>query len=114
MPEIPDPIKEQCLSKGGIEGIAALIPSDKDINQRSQLFQALAEPMRQKILFALVEQPLCACLLKEMLDISDSKLSYHLTVLKDAELIKGKKEGSWIIYSPTKKGNSITMLIQEF
>ncbi|MCK5309410.1 MAG: winged helix-turn-helix transcriptional regulator [Thermoplasmata archaeon] len=114
MPEIPDPIKEQCLSKGGIEGIVALIPSDQDIDHRSLVFRALAEPMRQKILFALVEQPLCACLLKEMLAISDSKLSYHLSILKDAELIKGKKEGSWIIYQPTKKGNSIAMLIQDF
>ena len=114
MPEIPEPIRKQCLSKGGIEGIATLIPSDQDIGQRSIICQAMAEPMRQKILFALVEQPLCACLLKEMLDISDSKLSYHLTVLKDAELIKGKKEGSWIIYSPTSKGNSIVRLIQEF
>ena len=113
MPEIPEPIKEQCLSKGGIEGIAALIPSDKDINQRSQLFQALAEPMRQKILFALVEQPLCACLLREMLDISDSKLSYHLTVLKDADMIEGNKQGSWIIYHPTKLGKNMAVIIDK-
>ena len=112
MPEIPDPIKEQCLSKGGIEGIAALIPSDQNIDQQSLIFKALAEPMRQKILYAVVEQPLCACLLREMLDITDSKLSYHLTILKDADLIVGNKQGSWIIYHPTSLGEKITGIMK--
>lgn len=113
MPEIPEPIRKQCESKGGLEGIEKALPSKIEIEERSQLFKALAEPMRQKILYAVIEQPLCACLLREMLDISDSKLSYHLTVLKDAGLIEGNKQGSWIIYHPTKLGKNMAGIIDK-
>ncbi len=111
MPEIPEPIKKQCESKGGIRAIEKRLPSEKDMKRLGQTLKALAEPMRQKILFALVEQSLCACLLKEMLGISDSKLSYHLAVMKDAGLIVGRKDGSWIIYQPTAKGIELANLI---
>ena len=36
--------------------------------------------------------------------ISDSKLSYHLTVLKESGLIEGECRGNWIIYSLTDDG----------
>ncbi|MCK5024218.1 MAG: winged helix-turn-helix transcriptional regulator, partial [Thermoplasmata archaeon] len=93
-------------------GIEKALPSKSEIEERSQLFKALAEPMRQKILYAVIEQPLCACLLREMLDISDSKLSYHLTILKDAGLIEGSKQGSWIIYRPTCLGEKWTGIMK--
>ncbi len=114
MPEIPDPIKEQCEKKGGLKGIEKALPSKKNIKSNSQIFKALAEPMRLKILLAVIEQPLCACLIREMLGISDSKLSYHLTVLKDADLIEGSKQASWIIYGPTKLGTKMADIIDKF
>jgi ArsR family transcriptional regulator len=36
--------------------------------------------------------------------IADSKLSYHLTILKDAGLIEGEYQGNWIIYNITDTG----------
>ena len=113
MSEIPEPIRLQCETKGGMDGIMNLLPPDIEIERRSKIFQAMAEPMRLKILLALGEQPLCACLIKDILDISDSKLSYHLGVLKDAGLIVGDKQGSWIIYSVTKLCKSFCDLIQD-
>lgn len=113
MADIPEPIRLQCETKGGLKAIMEMLPPDTEIEKRSQIFQAMAEPMRLKILLALGEQPLCACLVREMLDISDSKLSYHLGVLKNAGLIVGDKQGSWIIYSTTRLCNSICGLIQD-
>jgi len=113
MAEIPEPIKKQCEEKGGIDGIIAKLPAARTLKTRAKLFQALGDPMRLKILFALDEQPLCACLIREMLDISDSKLSYHLAVLKEAKLIAGRKRGQWIIYGVTGAGKNIVNLIRE-
>ena len=113
MPDIPEPIKEQCESKGGIPGIVRKLPPNRVVEERSQMFRALGEPMRQKILLAVAEQPLCACLIRELLGISDSKLSYHHTILKEARLIKGKKDGIWVIYEATKKGNQIASSISK-
>ena len=112
MAEIPEPIKKQCEDKGGMEGIIAKLPEARTLKLRAKLFQALGDPMRLKILFALAEQPLCACLIREMLGISDSKLSYHLTVLKKAGLIAGKKRGQWIIYGVTETGRRLVEIIE--
>jgi ArsR family transcriptional regulator len=111
MADIPEPIRKQCEEKGGIDGIAAGLPDARTLKNRAKLFQALGDPMRLKILFALDEQPLCACLIREMLGISDSKLSYHLAVLKEAKLIAGKKRGQWIIYGVTEVGEKIIQKI---
>lgn len=51
-------------------------------------------------------QPLCVCVIKEVLGIADSKLSYHLGVLKKAGLITGESEANWIIYSLTEAGRT--------
>jgi len=112
MAEIPDPIKKQCEEKGGLEGIIAQLPEAKTLKLKAKLFQAIGDPMRLKILYALEDQPLCACLIKEILRISDSKLSYHLAVLKEAKLIAGKKQGQWIIYRPTELGVKLVKLIE--
>jgi ArsR family transcriptional regulator len=114
MAAIPDPIRKQCEEKGGIEGIEGGLPDAKTIRRKAKVFQALGDPMRLKIILALGEQPLCACLLKEMLGISDSKLSYHLAVLKRAGLIAGKKHGQWIIYGLTGLGRELASRAADF
>ena len=111
MAEIPDPIKKQCEEKGGLDAIVSRLPDARILKQNARLHQALGDPTRLKILVALTEQPLCACLIREIIGISDSKLSYHLTVLKDAKLIAGKKRGQWIIYAPTDFGQRVIQTI---
>ena len=49
---------------------------------------------------------MCACVLKTEIDISDSKLSYHLSILKRAGLIDARKVSSFIIYTLTAKGRT--------
>lgn len=65
------------------------------------LNRACADPVRLKILSLLSAQPLCVCVIKEVIGIADSKLSYHLNVLRKAGLIDGEPQGNWIIYSLT-------------
>lgn len=101
--EIPKPIQRQVEKKGGIQGIAELLRED-EIAQHSSIYHALSEPLRLKILNLLSIQPLCVCLIKEIVKTSDSKLSYHLSVLKESGLIEGKQKGNWIIYHVTKLG----------
>ena len=62
-------------------------------------FHALSEPLRIQILELLRQQELCVGELCESLDISQSKLSFHLKVLKDADLVHNRHEGRWIFYS---------------
>jgi ArsR family transcriptional regulator len=99
--EIPDPIKADVEKAGGLVAIAESIPDDPSLEKLSVYFGALSDPVRLKILHLLMIQPLCVCCIKEMVEITDSRLSYHLGKLKDSGLIEGRQEKNWIIYRPT-------------
>jgi ArsR family transcriptional regulator len=62
-------------------------------------FHALSEPLRLQIIDALRTQELCVCDLCDVLDVSQSKLSFHLKALREAELVIARQEGRWIYYS---------------
>lgn len=62
-------------------------------------FHALSEPLRVKVVELLRENELCVCDLCEALDVAQSKLSFHLKALKDANLLRSRQEGRWIYYS---------------
>ncbi len=62
-------------------------------------FHALSDPLRIQILELLRTQELCVCDLCEATSTSQSKLSFHLKVLKEAELVRARQAGRWIYYS---------------
>ena len=62
-------------------------------------FHALSDPIRIRLLELLREQELCVCELCEILEMSQSKLSFHLKTLKEAGLVRTRQEGRWIYYS---------------
>lgn len=62
-------------------------------------FHALSDPLRLKVLELLQRQELCVCELCEQLEVSQSKLSFHLKTLKEAELVRSRQDGRWIYYS---------------
>jgi ArsR family transcriptional regulator, arsenate/arsenite/antimonite-responsive transcriptional repressor len=65
----------------------------------AQGFHAFSEPLRLQILHLLRTEELCVCDLCEALNVPQSKLSFHLKVLKEAELVRSRQEGRWIYYS---------------
>ena len=61
-------------------------------------FRALSDPLRIQVIQLLRSQELCVCELCEILGTSQSKLSFHLKTLKEANLVKTRQEGRWIYY----------------
>ena len=100
---IPAEIAESLCSCGGIEGLIHGIPPDEVFEEMQSWYQACADPVRLKILSLLVVRPLCVCVLKAVMKMADSKLSYHLNILKRAGMIEGKQQGQYIIYRITPK-----------
>lgn len=101
--EIPEEVERGLEARGGIADLMRKL-EDKSIQDQSQIYKALSNQLRLKILALLDEQDLCVCLLKEMLDIEDSKLSYHLSVLKEEGLIEGERDANYVIYRIKEKG----------
>jgi len=64
-----------------------------------KIFKALAHPIRLKIITKLVQGELCVCKLNEDVDFSQSNLSQHLRILKEANILNARKDGMWIYYS---------------
>jgi ArsR family transcriptional regulator len=62
------------------------------------LLRALAEPIRLQVIEALAGGERCVCELTEELDVAQSKLSFHLRVLKQAGLLADRQSGRWVYY----------------
>jgi len=103
---LPPGVEESLCQCGRIAGLIEQLPGDAALERKSSIHRALADPLRLKILVMLSVQPLCVCVIKAVLDIADSKLSYHLGVLKKASLIAGEAQGNWIIYRLTAEGEA--------
>lgn len=65
--------------------------------------KALGEENRIKIVGILCEEEMCVCELIEKLGLSQSAVSHHVKILKQAGLITDKRRGKWIFYSLNKK-----------
>ena len=61
--------------------------------------RALSDENRVRIVAALKDRELCVCQLIDMLGLSPSTVSKHLSILRNARLVKGRKEGRWMHYS---------------
>lgn len=72
------------------------------INRRDKgvsLFHALSDPTRLEIMERLKDGERCVCDLTDAMKTAQSRLSFHLKVLKDAGLIRDRPEGRWMYYS---------------
>ena len=102
--DLPDTIQKELDKQGGMEGLLARIPDPSVLHTSSRIHQALADPIRLTVMYSLLSQPLCVCVIKGVVQIADSKLSYHLSILKEQDFITGEQQGNWIIYSITDRG----------
>ena len=80
-------------------GDAALVTQNTlNAEQSRQLLKALADPIRLDVIHALAQGERCVCDLTGDLNLSQSKLSFHLRVLREAGLLTDRQSGRWIYY----------------
>jgi ArsR family transcriptional regulator len=63
-----------------------------------ELFHALSDETRLEIIELLRKGERCVCELTDALDAAQSRLSFHLRVLKDAGIVRDRKDGRWVHY----------------
>ena len=88
--------------------VAALDLSDDEADATAQLFRALADPARVRILNVLAnrEEPVCGCDLEGPLGLSQPTVSFHLKKLHDAGLLDREKRGVWVYYALNREAAS--------
>lgn len=65
----------------------------------ADLYKALGDEIRLKIIDMLTEREMCVCEIIDRLNMSQPAVSHHLKILKQAELLKDSRDGRWIYYS---------------
>lgn len=79
--------------------IKAKMPSDDVTTAVSDLFKVLGDATRAKILFVLENATLCVSDIAECVEMMTCAVSHQLRILKQAKLVKSKREGKEVIYS---------------
>jgi ArsR family transcriptional regulator len=81
--------------------LAAPVLSDDEATATAELFGALADPARVRIvnLLATSEEPICVCELLEPLGLSQPTVSHHLKRLLEAGLVEREQRGKWAYFS---------------
>jgi ArsR family transcriptional regulator len=73
-------------------------PAVPNLTRAEALFHALSDATRLSILEMLRDGERCVCELQDELDAAQSRLSFHLRVLKEAGLVTDRREGRWAHY----------------
>jgi ArsR family transcriptional regulator len=81
--------------------LAAPVLSDAEAEATAELFKALADPARVRIvnLVATAEEPVCACHLYEPTGLAQPTVSHHLKKLVDVGLLEREQRGKWAYFS---------------
>ena len=82
-----------------LERVSKEMPREEELYDLAELFKVFGDSTRIKILFVLFESEMCVCDIAEALSMTQSAVSHQLKVLKQAKLIKNRREGKSIFYS---------------
>lgn len=79
--------------------VKAVMPEEELLYDLAELFKVFGDTTRIKIICALFESEMCVCDIAILLNMNQSAISHQLRVLKQARLVKYRKEGKVVYYS---------------
>lgn len=82
-----------------VNKVRSIIPEEETLYDLADLFKVLGDSTRVRILCVLFEAEMCVCDIAALLGMTQSAISHQLRVLKQARLVKYKKNGKVVYYS---------------
>lgn len=82
-----------------INRVKGNIPEDEILYDLADLFKVFGDTTRVKILCALLQEEMCVCDIATLLGMNQSAISHQLRVLKQARLVKPRRDGKVVYYS---------------
>src|SRR5579863_5095864 len=86
---------------------------DQQLQAVDQVFKALADPTRVRIIGLLVGGEICVCHIHDTLRIPQSKASRHLAYLRRAGLVETEKRGLWVYYRLAQGADAVVQALVE-
>ena len=87
------------IHKDLVKQVMNRMPDDDELYDLAELFKVFGDSTRIRILTVLLGEEMCVCDIAEALMMNQSAVSHQLRVLKNAKLIKNRKEGKQVFYS---------------
>lgn len=82
-----------------VERVKDNMPQEETLYDLAELFKVFGDSTRTRILWALDEAEMCVCDIAYLLNMTQSAISHQLRVLKQAKLVKHRREGKIVFYS---------------
>nr|WP_068557848.1 metalloregulator ArsR/SmtB family transcription factor [Thermotalea metallivorans] len=82
-----------------VKKVKQVMPREEKLYDLAELFKVFGDTTRIKILYALSVEEMCVCDIAALLGMNPSAISHQLRVLKQARLVKYRKEGKIVYYS---------------
>lgn len=82
-----------------VEEVRKHMPEDDVLENVADTFKIFGDKTRIRILFVLHARELCVCDIAQLLDMNQSAISHQLRLLKQAKLVKSRRDGKQVYYS---------------
>ena len=82
-----------------VNHVKELMPKEETLYDLAELFKVFGDSTRIKILWALDAAEMCVCDIAVLLNMTQSAISHQLRVLKQAKLVKNRRDGKVVYYS---------------
>jgi len=99
MPGLVQEQREEAVSVALCERVLKDMPDEESLYDLAELFKVFGDTTRIRILYVLFEAEMCVCDIAEVLNMTQSAISHQLRVLKQARLVRNRREGKQIYYS---------------
>ena len=90
---------ELCTHGEIIQSVCPHMPEDEKLYDLAELFKMFGDTTRIRILYVLFESEMCVCDIAELLKMTQSAISHQLRLLKQAKLVKNRREGKTVYYA---------------
>ncbi len=89
----------KCIDEKKVNETVKEIPDQDNIASMADIFKALSDPSRLKIVLALLNREHCVCDIAVICGQSDSAISHQLRILRTLKILKNRREGKIVYYT---------------
>ncbi len=89
---------EVCTHQEILEKVQPEMPDEERLYDLAELFKVFGDTTRIRILYVLFESEMCVCDIAALLNMTQSAISHQLRLLKQARLVRSRREGKTVYY----------------
>ena len=87
------------VHEDAVSEVLSRLPEEEHLYDLAEVFRVFGDTTRIRILYVLFERELCVCDIAKLLGMTQSAVSHQLRILKDAKLVRFRREGKTVFYA---------------